>query len=160
MIRSTRRTMLRLMALGLLLLAFPVAALLLRSMSLPPRRPVSFDLSGSIEAAAGGAGYRTYSLRLALTSRAPSPWRVEQVFLTLLDGEDPVWTLIEDRPAIEARSGGAVRIAPGSRVEIGPIPLVLAPGTRGQLLLASVRVREQDADESATAEAELPWPAP
>ncbi len=160
MIRSTRRTVIRLVVLALLLLAFPVFALLLRSMSVPPPPAVAIDLSGRFERLPSDEPDRPYSLTLELASRAETTWQVEQVFLTLLEGEEPVLTLIEDRRAIEGRMGGTVRLGPGRRVELGPITLALAPGTRGELLLASVRFRETESDEAVTIQAELPWPEP
>jgi len=151
-----RRTVVRLAVLAGLLLLFPVAAIVLRTAGPPPPRPTSFTLTGALELGPGPAGSTEYLARLVLLSRAGVPWQVDQVFLTLLDGERPVSTLIEDTPALEARHRGAVVIAAGASTELGPFAIEVPAGARGDVLLASVRLTEPVTGDSATAQAELP----
>ena len=151
-----RRTVVRLAVLAGLLLLFPVAAIVLRTAGPPPPRPTSFTLTGALELGLGPEGSTEYLARLELLSRAGVPWQVDQVFLTLLDGERPVSTLIEDTPALEARHRGAVVIAAGTSTELGPFAIEVPAGARGDVLLASVRLTEPVTGDSATAQAELP----
>jgi hypothetical protein len=148
--------MVRLAVLAGLLLVFPVAAIVLRSAGLPAPRPTAFALTGTLEAGRGPAGATEYVVRLELQSRSGASWRVDQVFLTLLDGERPVSTLIEDAPALEARHRGAVAVAAGARAALGPFVIEVPAGARGDVLLASVRLTEPAAGDSATAQAEFP----
>ncbi|MCU0224767.1 MAG: hypothetical protein MUF27_12035 [Acidobacteria bacterium] len=154
--RAMRRTLARLAGLGGLLLLFPVAALVLRSAGPPPPRANGFALTGTLRSGAGPEGSTQFVIGLQLESRAAGGWRVDQVFLTLLDGERPVSTLIEDAPALEARQHGPVEIAPGGRCALGPFVVEVPAGARGDVLLASVRLSDAESGRSATAQAELP----
>lgn len=151
-----RRTVVRLAVLAGLLLLFPVAALVLRTAGPPPPRPTSFTLGGVLELGPGPEGTTEYLVRLELQSRAGVPWQVDQVFLTLLDGERPVSTLIEDTPALEARHRGEVVVPGGASTPLGPFAIEVPAGARGDMLLASVRLTDPATGESATAQAELP----
>lgn len=154
--RTMRRTVVRLAVLAGLLLLFPVAAFVLHNAGLPPPRPSAFTLLGALETGAGTDGDARYVVRLELQSEAGAAWRVEQVFLTLLDGERPVSTLIEDAPALEARHRGAVVVPPGTSRTLGAFAIEAPAGVRGDLLLASARLTEPETGDSATVEAELP----
>ncbi len=154
--RLTRRTVVRLAVLAGLLLLFPAAAIVLRSTEPPPARPTAFSLAGALESAAGPAGSIQYLVRLELVSRAGVAWQVDQVFLTLLDGERPVSTLIEDAPALAARHPAGTAVPPGARTLLGPFAIAVPAGTGGDVLLATVRLDEPVSGDSATVQAELP----
>ncbi len=154
--RLTRRTVVRLAVLAGLLLLFPAAAILLHETGSPPPRPTAFALTGALESAAGPSGSIEYLVRLELRSRAGVPWRVDQVFLTLLDGERPVSTLIEDPPALAAHHPGAVDVPAGARTPLGTFAIVVPEGAGGDVLLATVRLTEPASGGSATVQVELP----
>lgn len=150
-----RRTVVRLAVFAGLLLLFPVGAIVLRTAGPPPPRPTSFTLTGVLERRAGPDGATEYLVQFELQSRAGVPWRVDQVFLTLLDGEFPVSTLIEDTRALEARHRGAVVIPAGASTGFGPFAIEVPAGAPGDVLLASVRLTEPVSGDSATAQAEF-----
>jgi hypothetical protein len=155
-----RRTVVRLVVLAGLLLLFPVAAVVLRTAEPPPPRPTAFALTGILEVGIGPNAATEYIMRLELQSRADTPWVVDQVFVTLLEGEHPVSTLIEDAPALEARHRSAVMVPAGGHTVLGPFAIEVPAGARGDVLLASVRLTEPASGDSATAQAEIPAPAP
>jgi hypothetical protein len=146
----------RLAALAGLLLLFPIAALVLRSSGPPPPRPTAFSLAGWLSSRPGPEGSTEYVVGLELRGRARAAWRVDQVFLTLLDGQLPVSTLIEDAPALAARHRGGLTIPPGGSATLGPFVITVPAGAGGEVLLASVRLTEPETGGSVTAQTELP----
>ena len=136
-----RSTLWRLVLLTALLALYPAAMLAFHSFG-PARgkpRPVA-ALEVFAEAAPGEEGRTHLAVWLGLDNQSLESLSLDQVLLTVMREEGAEATLIEDRPALAARSGGSSDLRPNQRLRLGPFLIDLATSPQGRRVQASVTV--------------------
>ncbi|RMG48479.1 MAG: hypothetical protein D6718_01720 [Acidobacteria bacterium] len=152
-----RRTAFRLGVLILLLLAYPLGALILSRFAPPGPQPPP----GRVRVTALQRESGEVRFHLRVDNLSDRPFRVERIALLLLDARDrPAITWIEESAALRDRLGDDETVPPGSTREIGRFALPVPSAIDAPVLSVAVAVLREGDRRPATLEADQPLTSP